>query len=1031
MSKDTQSTNGSVDLAFKKVMEETGFYRHDKPAPDVIEASTLLGRDPRFLDKYVKYKAFVDRTKLHATAIYELSGSPCIYFTSLSQSDPDPRELIQLRKMAWNQGLAILWIVTPTKVLLYNSYAKPTFNEEKTPDQHLLAMFQQTAEDLRKLNEFAGRLQFETGSFWQHEQARRIRRAERVDQALLADLEEAEKNLVKKKLAPAIAHALLGRSIFVAYLQDRGILGPDFFQSRFHLDNFAELLMSDSAKDATYDGIFDWLKTTFNGDLFPLQHTNEYGQIVNEKDVIENSHLFEVGKLLSGVHMRTGQGRLWPYKFDMIPIELISSIYEKFLHASNTQKAQEQGTYYTPLNLVDMVLAETCQNVSGHANVLDLACGSGVFLVEALRRLVARRIANGEEWSRELVRDVLYRQIYGVDISPEAIEIAAFSLYLTALELDPDPQALENIRFQTLHEKNLFVADAFDEHATFNRCDPFAKKDFQMIVGNPPWRRTKANELAEEYCKQHHYPIARRSLDQAFLWRIADFTNEKTKIGLILHSNPLFSHTEEAQKAREQLFKRFAPHVFVNLSALRQDDLFPHSTAPATILIAKGQTPQENNTFFVVNVEHSDTFKLHHGIIEIGPENIKKVTVRHLYSDNDILKIASWGSARDMALLTRLRSMFPALGSLVKQPGEVKIRKDEWLGGQGFQEAGGTKEELKLVGKKWLPAGKMTPFIVDTSELGEIPAGKKFHRPRDPRIYEAPLVITPRGLGIEGFFASFSPTDIVYTEEYYGISFPARHEHYARYITGILNSSLANYFLFLTAATWGIERDEIKPNDLLRFPLPELTSANEQIIARIIEITQQLTMLHTPQNIAHRKAALDDAVFELYGLDDIERILVHDFLNFTLALRMKGAASGALERPSSTELETYGTQLINTIQPFFRTLNQSTVVADIFETRHAPLQVIRFSIVPVPGRTPGTQVVSGKPFEDVLEEIAAQLPAHITGTFHMRRHLRIYNGKDFYIIKPAQRRYWSRSAALNDADTILEEQMKRNYASVR
>lgn len=160
MSEDILSANGSVALAFKEVMESTGFYQNDQPTPDVIEASALHGNDPRLLDKRVKYESVIDPAKLHATAIYELSGSPCIYFTSLSQSDPDPRDLVELCTMAWNQGLApILWVVTPTKVLLYNSYAKPTLDEEKTPDKHLLAIFQQTAEDLRKLNEFAGRLQ--------------------------------------------------------------------------------------------------------------------------------------------------------------------------------------------------------------------------------------------------------------------------------------------------------------------------------------------------------------------------------------------------------------------------------------------------------------------------------------------------------------------------------------------------------------------------------------------------------------------------------------------------------------------------------------------------------------------------------------------------------------------------------------------------------------------------------------------------------------------------------------------------------
>jgi len=187
---------------------------------------------------------------------------------------------------------------------------------------------------------------------------------------------------------------------------------------------------------------------------------------------------------------------------------------------------------------VDLVLSEAFKQLSADANILDLSCGSGVFLVDVLRRLVALRIANGEEWSREIVRHTLYHQIYGVDISKEAIQIAAFSLYLTALELDPDPQLSDALKFRSLIGKNLFAADAFDEDASFNKEEPFATKNFQAIIGNPPWRRNRANHLATEYCRKRRYAVTRRSLDQAFLWRIGDFTNDETLIGLILHSRP-------------------------------------------------------------------------------------------------------------------------------------------------------------------------------------------------------------------------------------------------------------------------------------------------------------------------------------------------------------------------------------------------------------------------------------------------------------------------------------------------------------
>ena len=65
--------------------------------------------------------------------------------------------------------------------------------------------------------------------------------------------------------------------------------------------------------------------------------------------------------------------------------------------------------------------------------ILDPACGSGHFLVIAIDLLFAmyREEANhrGEEWSdREIVESILENNLYGVDIDPRAVQIAAAAL---------------------------------------------------------------------------------------------------------------------------------------------------------------------------------------------------------------------------------------------------------------------------------------------------------------------------------------------------------------------------------------------------------------------------------------------------------------------------------------------------------------------------------------------------------------------------------------------------------------------------
>ena len=117
---------------------------------------------------------------------------------------------------------------------------------------------------------------------------------------------------------------------------------------------------------------------------------------------------------LDGVDPRSGQGTLFPYQFDVIPVELISSIYEQFAHADRPAAGRraETDVFYTRLSLVTLVLDEVMDGLTGEETVLDLTCGSGVFLVEALRRLVHLR-AKGRAPSRALIRSTLHQQIAG------------------------------------------------------------------------------------------------------------------------------------------------------------------------------------------------------------------------------------------------------------------------------------------------------------------------------------------------------------------------------------------------------------------------------------------------------------------------------------------------------------------------------------------------------------------------------------------------------------------------------------------
>ena len=127
--------------------------------------------------------------------------------------------------------------------------------------------------------------------------------------------------------------------------------------------------------------------------------------------------------------------------------------YHLDLASGNARKTS--GSYYTPTSLIDCLLDSALDPVLDDAQknaddpeaallgitVCDPACGSGHFLVAAARR-IAKRVAalrTGDpepapEAVRSVMRDVVSRCIYGVDINPLAAELAKVSLWLEAFD---------------------------------------------------------------------------------------------------------------------------------------------------------------------------------------------------------------------------------------------------------------------------------------------------------------------------------------------------------------------------------------------------------------------------------------------------------------------------------------------------------------------------------------------------------------------------------------------------------------------
>ena len=414
-----------IAQSLRKVLEATGYLENGEPAHGV----------------YLEQDA---RIKCHARefapdALWRSESALTVYF-KLERKDPSTKRVERWRQEIWNQGFApLLWVVSPHRIDLYNGFGRPRKTEDAAA--HRLGTFKLIDSELDDLDAFAGRLAMETGQFWQ--QAPSVDRKTSVDRQLLNDLADLERDLVEARLDRLDAQGLIGRSIFTQYLIDREIITEPFLVSDYGHRNFPSILRDPPATEQ----LFDWLRDSFNGDMFPLQGST----------ASRPKHLHRVADFLEAVDPQSRQTTLFPYQFDVIPVELISSIYEQFAHSatSTPDRNLRRDVFYTRLSLVSLVLDETMEGLSGEETVLDLTCGSGVFLVEALRRLVNLR-TNGRQPNREVIRTTLHEQIYGMDISESCSACCRVQSLLGGAGTRPTPAFARVAEIQAINWKNAY-----------------------------------------------------------------------------------------------------------------------------------------------------------------------------------------------------------------------------------------------------------------------------------------------------------------------------------------------------------------------------------------------------------------------------------------------------------------------------------------------------------------------------------------------------------------------------------------------
>jgi len=948
---------------------------------------------------------------------YLVQGIPVVYFSRLSDADPD--RLWKLHKDVWNQSKApLLYIILPQEIRIYNGYARPA----QTPEEfargdwllrHLeqLTDIETARQSIRDELRWYDRLHLDTGAFWISPDGQRIQRESRADQHLLRAVDQVRRHLLSKQLPNDVAYALLGRSILICYLEDRDILTPARVS---HLtdgqaDSYRAALRD---LDTTYH-LFEQLTRRFNGDLFPVQET--------ERPTVGEEHLGLLRGFLNGDDLDTGQTSFWPYDFRYIPIELISGIYDTFLNSDERRRA---GTYYTPLSLVDFILDQTLPPEAIHPDltVLDPACGSGVFLVRVYQRLIAAwRQQYGKNPTAQKLEEILQQSIFGVDINPSAIRIATFSLYLAMLD-NLDDQAIFNsdFCFPPLIGTNLLIADFFAPKVE----EQFIGLGFDRVIGNPPWGKGTLTPEAEQYVKDHDFTVGGKQIVQAFLAKAPQLCADDGEVALLAPAKSTILVSSDTHAIfRQQFFERYDVQTVVSFSALRYE-LFADTLSPAVALFYR-PAPPEPERRIAYGVPKPSPLSQRLGAIVLDPTEVKYLDRQELVDHPALWKTALWGTPRDAALIKRLRS-YPTLQKQAERLGWT-VREGIQFGGSGRYSA------PWLEGRSLILTNQFRRYVLHPEAFEPI-RRKIFHRRCDPSIFRAPLALIRQSPTDRRCAAAFSADDVVYRHKLSGVVGKAGQETLLKWLVAYVNSPLAQYYHFLTSTSWAVERGTIIQEEYQHMPflIPDEDDPRLQHILnhfdQIVDL-QENNLLADPAGQAaiwEHEAAIAELVFDLYDLTSAERQLIQDTVDYGIDFfywskrkRRRPGGARAVQHPDVGMLTAYANTFVETVTTLLRYQGQ-TLRALVYQDG-APLSVVAFELMDL-ADTRGTQVTeSTDELRKVLHRLDRRLLEQHAPALYMRRHVRIYDGNRLYLVRPSERRFWTRSQALVDADSAVLE----------
>jgi len=934
---------------------------------------------------YTKKKLFFEERlildiadKLKVSAVYfrrfanNQTSKPQLFIFDNTRSLFTQEQLAELHTKIWSSGIVPLYYVFDnTNINIYDARKHVDYNKESkiisVKPFDCLSLAAGTYEQYQK---YSAKL-FANGTFWeQKEVANNFLSKGSSENKLIEGLKKVRSDfIIESGLESKLANQLLVLSILVKYLEERKdeqgnhVFPNDYFDRYDGAKYFCDVLRNGRVVD-----LFNDLNSPnrFNGKIFELAE--------RDKEILNVTNLEKLANYLDA-HSDNGQLVIWPlYSFEYLPVELISRIYEEFID-------QRKDAVYTPIHLARLMVDECMPIAEPKQNykVIDVSCGSGVFLVAVFKRLVQwwqkekyNKTGHLSFPEREDLKSILRNSIYGVDIEETSVRLSVFSLSIALCDMLTPTEIWMNLRFDDLREKNIY-------HGNFFKfLNEPRKGQFDLVIGNPPFedKIKDFNKLIKEFKIEVEYPIPRNQIALLFLQQAMKLLKSNGLLSFVMPSGPLlYNNTLDFRK---EFFSRYEVPQIIDLSELRGATVLFEKTISTAVIFAYQKTPDQNHNISHITTKRTKATK-ERLFFEIDHYDIHNVSQDAAKNDLIVWKSNIMGGNQLYFLINRFKQL-RSFGEYLK---DKKI-DEGWEFGEGYNYGNRSKTAPHLTGKKLIETSQLTEhgILKTTKEVETLFEGTRYNK---RAIFRAPHILIKEVLGSKKFIINYFDNDIVFKHRIIGIHAPRGRELELKRIEKTFqeNYDLLKLLILSSSAEAGISRSGgyvVLKKDFMNLPYPESKKDLE--------------------------------------LSSSEKIIKTDILNYKLEELTKGEkAKINTQIVTEKELIEFGEVLCESLNPIYQKGGQK------FKPL-TPIQTLSYTCFPF---AYGDATISEENTVKIREGDLSGLIENQQESVHYRRILRLYQKDIVFLIKPKTLRYWLKSVALRDASDVMMDLVNSGY----